>query len=157
MNWQQVCEDKNLADLPYKIELNRQGQIVMSPTRNKHGFFQAQIAILLKQFLPHGFVLTECAVDTHEGTIVADVTWATPERFRVIEDEPSCSVAPQICVEIWSASNTTEEIERKRRLYFGKQAQEFWYCDEGGKLTFFNPRGQLPLSALCSDFPSRVD
>jgi hypothetical protein len=26
MNWQQVCEDRTLADLPYKIELNRQGQ-----------------------------------------------------------------------------------------------------------------------------------
>lgn len=25
MNWQQVCEDKNLADLPYKIELKRHG------------------------------------------------------------------------------------------------------------------------------------
>jgi Uma2 family endonuclease len=157
MNWQQVCEDKNLADLPYKIELNRQGQIVMSPTRNKHGFFQAQIAILLKQFLPHGFVLTECAVDTLEGTIVADVTWATAARFRVVEEESSCSVAPEICVEIWSASNTKDEIGRKRELYFQKHAQEFWYCDEAGKMTFFNPQRQLPASALCPDFPPRVD
>ncbi len=33
MNWQEVCEDKSLANLPYKIELNCQGQIVM--TRSK--------------------------------------------------------------------------------------------------------------------------
>src|SRR5262245_16388420 len=71
MNWQDVCEDKSLADLPYKIELNRQGQIIMSPTRNKRGFFQAEIAILLKKLLPHGFVLTECAIDTPEGIFVA--------------------------------------------------------------------------------------
>src|ERR1700681_3356546 len=110
MKWQEVCEAKSLTHLAYKIELNSHGQIVMSITRNKQGFFHAQIAILLKRFLPHGFVLTECAVDTREGTIVADVTWATPERFPVIEEEFSCSIAPEICVEIWSASNTAEEL-----------------------------------------------
>ena len=78
MNWQQLCEDKRLADLPYKIELNRHGQIIMSPTRNKHGIYQARIAVLLQSLLPHGTVLTECAVDTPEGTIVADATWASP-------------------------------------------------------------------------------
>ena len=71
MNWQQVCEDKNLADLPYKIELNRQGQIIMSPTRNKHGLYQGRIAYLLQSLLSHGRVLTECAVDTSEGTIAS--------------------------------------------------------------------------------------
>lgn len=34
MKWQEVCEDKALQDLPYKIELNRWGQIVMSPAKN---------------------------------------------------------------------------------------------------------------------------
>ena len=29
MTCQEVCEDKDLADLPYKIELNRWGQIIM--------------------------------------------------------------------------------------------------------------------------------
>lgn len=64
MTWQEVCEDKNLANLPYKIELNRRGQIIMSPTRNKRGLYQGQIAYLLRTLLPHGRVLTECAVDT---------------------------------------------------------------------------------------------
>jgi Uma2 family endonuclease len=157
MNWQELCEDKRLANLPYKIELNRQGQIIMSPTRNKHGFFQGAIAFFLKKLLPHGYVLTECAVDTPEGTIVADATWATPERFEVIEDEFSCSVAPEICVEIWSASNTPEEIKRKRHLYFAKGALEFWYCNEHGHLAFSNPTGQMAASSLCPDFPDNVD
>jgi len=157
MNWQELCEDKRLGNLPYKIELNRQGQIVMSPTRNKHGFYQGAISFLLKTLLPHGYVLTECAVDTPEGTIVADATWATPERFRIIEDEFSCSVAPEICVEIWSASNTPEEIKHKRNLYFAKGALEFWYCDEQGNMSFFNPSGQRAASSLCPDFPGNVD
>ena len=33
MKWQEVLEDKSLQDLTYKIELNRWGQIVMSPAK----------------------------------------------------------------------------------------------------------------------------
>jgi hypothetical protein len=43
MNWQEVCEDKSLIDLPYKIELNRWGQIVMSPADYQHSSFQGEI------------------------------------------------------------------------------------------------------------------
>jgi hypothetical protein len=48
MTWIEACHDKSLENLPYKIELNRQGKIIMSPTRNKHGFFQAEIGHLLR-------------------------------------------------------------------------------------------------------------
>jgi len=34
MNWQQVCENPTLKDLPFKIELNTFGQIIMSPASN---------------------------------------------------------------------------------------------------------------------------
>ena len=37
MNWQEVCEDRSLQDLPFKIELNEYGQIVMSPASNEQG------------------------------------------------------------------------------------------------------------------------
>ena len=157
MNWQQVCEDKNLADLPYKIELNRHGQIVMSPTRNKQGFYQGQLAILLKKLLPHGFVLTECAVDTSEGTFVADAVWASVQRFAVIKDEYSCSIAPEICAEILSWSNSKGEIENKQAEYFQKGALEFWICDLQGQMSFFNPQGKLGHSILCPEFPASME
>jgi Uma2 family endonuclease len=156
MNWRQACEDKSLANLPFKIELNRHGQILMSPTRNKHGFYQAQIAHLLKTLLPQGFVLTECAIDTAEGTFVADVTWASADRFETIEEEFSCSIAPEVCVEIWSESNSAEEIGHKREIYFAKGAVEFWYCDKDGRMTFFTPDSPLPASRICPGFPQRV-
>src|SRR5882724_1671684 len=122
MTWQQLCEDKRFANLPFKVELSRTGKIIMSPTRNKHGFFQSQLVILLKKHLPHGETLVECAIDTPEGTIVADASWASRDRFKIIENEFSCSVAPEICVEVWSPSNTTEELALKRQLYLGKGA-----------------------------------
>jgi len=153
MNWQQVCEDRNLADLPYKIELNRHGQIIMSPTRNRHGYYQGKMAVTLKKLLPQGEVLTECAVETNEGTFVADNVWASAERFAIIKDEFSCSVAPEICVEILSWSNAADEIEKKRAEYFRKGALEFWICDLQGQLSFFDTKGKLVRSVLCPDFP----
>ena len=76
--------------------------------------------------------------------------------MKIIEDEFSCSIAPEICVESWSASNTPEEIEHKRGLYLGKGAVEFWYCDEHGKMTFFTGQSQLVKSELCPEFPLDV-
>ena len=156
MTWVEACHDKSLENLPYKIELNRQGKIVMSPTRNKHGFYQAEIVYLLRQLLPQGHVLVECAVDVPEGTYVADVTWARAARFKIIKDQFSCSVAPEVCVEIWSQSNSPEEIEMKRGLYLAKGALEFWYCDEHGRITFFDASGCLAQSKLCRAFPSKI-
>jgi Uma2 family endonuclease len=158
MTWKEACEDKSLANLPYKVELDRQGKLIMSPTRNKHAFYQGRLAFLLQSLLPHGFSLTECAVETKgEGTIVADVTWASPERFAVIKEELSCSVAPEICVEVWSESNTAQELNRKRRLYLANGALEFWYCDKQGNLTFYDSHGQIPASSLCPNFPASAE
>ncbi|HZV36023.1 MAG TPA: Uma2 family endonuclease [Verrucomicrobiae bacterium] len=156
MTWAEACNDKRLQNLPYKIEINRQGKIIMSPTRNKHGFYQSKIDALLHQLLPHGHGIIECAIDTPEGTYVADVTWVSPERFKIIEDEISSSIAPEICVEVWSASNTPEEIAMKRRLYLEKGAVEFWYCDAEGRITHFDKSGELPQSKLCPRFPKQI-
>lgn len=47
MNWQEVCADRALQDIPYKIELNRWGQIVMSPAKNKHSVYQGLIQAII--------------------------------------------------------------------------------------------------------------
>jgi hypothetical protein len=88
---------------------------------------------------------------------VADATWATLERFKINEDVFSCSIAPEICVEVWSMSNTPEEIEMKRRLYCRQGAVEFWYCDEKGAMTFFSAAVPLEKSVLCPNFPSQIE
>ena len=157
MTWIDVCEDKQLQDLPYKIELNRRGQIIMSPTRFKHGYYQTRIALLLQKLLPHGLVTTECAVDTPEGTKVADTTWSSSERFKVNEDAFCCSVAPEICVEVLSPTNDHDEMMIKRDLYFLKGAEEYWLCDELGVMTFFSRSGELARSEMCPEFPVRLE
>jgi len=162
MNWQEFCEDKSLADLPYKIELNRWGQIVMSPANYQHSSFQGEILRWLNQLLPQGRAIPECAVDTVENTKVPDVVWISPERQEKVRGHASCPVAPEICVEILSPSNPmtemmgTNERTAKRKLYFKAGALEFWLCLENGEMRFFNAQGELPKSELCPKFPTSL-
>lgn len=81
MEWQEVCNHPNLQNLPFKIELNEKGQVLMSPVKVYHSAFQGRISRLL---LLAGIVLPECAIKTAKGTKVADVAWASEERFKSI-------------------------------------------------------------------------
>ncbi len=163
MTWLQVCQDRALVDLPYKIELDKHGKLIMSPAGKKHSKLQIRIQRLLLQLLPHGDPLPECAVETTEGTKVADVAWISQARWASLNpDEASCSVAPEICIEILSPTNTLAEMlgtpdkPGKRELYFQAGAIEFWTCDEAGGMTFYSPTGQIQKSELCPGFPDRV-
>lgn len=156
MTWVELCHDRRLRDLPYKIELNRFGKIEMSPTRNIHGYFAGEIVRLLQQKMRQGKTLVECGVETADGTKVADVAWVSKKTFSIIKGEFSCSVAPEICVEVWSPSNAAAEIEFKKQLYLRAGAQEYWMCDEEGTMEFFSVDGRLKNSMLCPGFPRKL-
>src|SRR5204863_5877496 len=163
MNWQQVCEDKTLADLPYKFELDKFHKIVTSPAHRHHSKLQSKILRRFMRLMPQGDALPECAVETAEGTKVPDVAWISDERWASLKpDEPSCSLAPEICIEILSPSNPpaempgTPEKPGKRELYFRAGAKEFWMCDDSGHISFYGPSGRLSQSELCPDFPAKV-
>jgi Uma2 family endonuclease len=65
--------------------------------------------------------------------------------------------APEICVEIFSPSNTPAEIDEKRALYFDAGATEVWICNLDGSITFFlDPDDEASTSALCPAFPDRI-
>lgn len=66
-------------------------------------------------------------------------------------------VAPEICVEVLSKSNSPAEIDEKRRLYFEHGALEVWTCDVNGDMRFYTPDGEQSHSDLVSNFPKHVD
>ena len=101
MNWEQVCASPHLQDLPFKIETNRYGQVVMSPATNWHGRYQSSISILMYELTGvRERIFTECVIDTSEGTKVADVAWGSLEFLAAHKHEASYSKAPEICVEV---------------------------------------------------------
>ena len=157
MLWQEVCEHSALKDLPFKIEIDEYGKILMSPVKVCHSAFQGEITFILRSLLKTGRTLPECAIKTSKGTKVADVAWASLELFQIIKDQMECSVAPEICVEVISASNSQREIDEKKRLYFEAGAKEFWTCNERGMLNFFNPEARLNNSILVPNFPFKIE
>lgn len=157
MNWQQVCEHPDLKDLPFRIELNETGQIIMSPVSIMHSLYSGEIGQLLISILKKGKILSECAIKTRKGTKVADVAWVSPERLKIIRHESDASVAPEICVEVLSESDTDSEMRTKRRLYFENGALEVWICDLNGCMRFYNADRELETSELVPDFPEKIE
>ncbi len=157
MTWAEICEDKLLATLPYRIESDRWGNIVMSPPpRSRHAEYQTEIAILLREKLTGGRSIAECPIQTDEGVKAADVVWVSQARRASRPNDPVYLIAPEICVEVVSPSNNEGELEERRRLFFEKGASEFWLCGLHGEMTFFDPGGQIDRSQLCPDFPKQV-
>lgn len=108
----------------------------MSPVKIYHAAVQGKIAGLLYCYLDQGHVLSECAIKTGKGTKVANVAWSSDDRFEVLKEKTECSIAPEICVEILSESNTKAEIEEKKVQYFVQGAVEVWICDKHGRVAF---------------------
>ncbi len=159
ISWQEVCENPTLKDLPYKIETNRFDQIVMSPAFSWHGGYQFEIGNQLKSLMAGGRVITECAIETTDGTKVPDVIWISKERHAPQLRAFSFHVAPEICVEVLSNSNSREEMQDKMKLYFAAGAEEVWLCHENGDLEFFllGTESSSAASRLCPTFPKHID
>ena len=158
MEWREVVEHPSLKDLPFKIETNEWGEIVMTPATVGHSKYQRRIIKWFDRLGGEGDVLPECPIQTSEGVKVADVAWGSIEFFRRNEgDMLSLPESPEIVVEVKSPSNTIEEIERKKRLYFEKGAKEVWFCDKEGNMHFFNVQGKLKRSELFKEFPGHID
>ena len=157
MNWKEVTENPNLQDLPFKIELNEYGQIIMNPVKLSHSAYQGEIGHILKTQRDDGIVLAECAVWTRKGTKVADVAWFSDELWKKQKGKTEATIAPEICVEVSSMSNTDYEMNQKRKLYFEQGAKEFWFCDDYGNMSFYSPKRKLKKSILFPEFPDKVE
>jgi len=156
LSWEEICEDPRFHDLPYKIETNARGQIVMSPTTQYHGAPQSEIAGMLREMLP-GQVVTESAIATSDGQKLADVAWYSADRWAQVRDAFDAPIAPEMAVEVYSPGNTDEELARKRALYFDAGADEVWICDEDGTLTFYDDGGTIESPHRAPSFPRQIE
>lgn len=157
MDWKEVTENPNLQNLPFKIELNEWGQIVMNPVKLNHSAYQDEISHLLKNIILDGRTLVECAIWTRKGTKVADVAWFSDEIWKQQKGKTEATIAPEICVEVLSMSNSDDEMKEKRKLYFEQGAKEVWICDEYGNMSFYSPKRKLVKSKMFAEFPNKVE
>ena len=157
--WQAILDDRGLAELPYRIESNAHGQILMTPPASGgHSSRQGRITILLDRLLG-GQTLPECPISTLDGVKAADVGWYSDERFNQVDGQSAFEIAPEICVDVLSPSNTESEMHTKRQLYFEAGAEEVWICDLNGRLIHFHhtqPHAPKTKSTRCPNFPTTL-
>jgi Uma2 family endonuclease len=151
MDWASVIDNPYLKDLPFKIELNKWGKILMSPASNHHGILQSEAVFYLRSKLPNGRVIVECSINTQDGVKVADVAWASNEFMRRNGESTPYEEAPEICIEIVSPSNSQEEMNEKINLYLAKGAVEVWICQDDGTVTYFFNGGQRAQSSFTKE------
>ncbi len=156
MNWQKVCDNPVFQNIPFKVETNKWGKVVMTPGSNEHGIYQAMMVEWFVRLAQGGKAISECSVQTINGVKVADVAWASFEFFKRNGLANPYLESPEILVEILSSSNTRKEMDEKKELYFARGAREFWICD-GGKMSFFNNHNELKNSDLIPDFPCMIN
>jgi len=142
MEWAEVLSDPCLRNLPYKIELDHYGRIVMSPASNRHGRAQARLVRWLDKVVTEGEIVTECSVATLKGVKVADVAWLSADFVARHGDATPFLRAPELCVEVISPSNSAAEMAEKVQLYLDAGAHEVWLVGEDGSVTVHGPEGQ---------------
>lgn len=152
MNWASVIDNPLLRNLPFKIELNGFGQILMSPASNKHGRTQSRLVIALDRHQNGGEVITECSVETSDGVKVADVAWASDDFICQFGYRTPYPQAPEICVEIISPSNSKREIKYKIELYLSQGAREVWVVDDSEAVVVYSKAGELTGSMIMPGF-----
>ncbi len=157
MTWEEVCADPRLEDLPYKIELNKWGNIEMSPARNRHGEFQLRIGYLLQMQMPDGIAQTECAVQTTENVKVPDVAWISFAHRRATPHEFAYDVAPEICVEIISPTNIQTSKCIKASFICKPARKNSGSATSRARCAFSMRTGPMECSRRCPGFPMRVE
>ncbi len=147
MDWSSAINNPFLKDLPFKIELDKWGKILMSPASNNHGSLQFETGARIKDAKKgKGKVITECSIQTSQGVKVADVAWASDSFIEKFGFETPYKRAPEICVEVVSPSNFQGEIDEKIALYLSKGAREVWIVSEGGKTKYYTYEGEIEFS-----------
>ena len=149
--WAELVNDASLRDVPYKVELNAEGTIEMSPANNWHAAVQAYLARLLGNALPEGMVYTECSVLTEAGVRVPDVAWGCADFVQDQGANTPFGRAPEICVEILSPSNSAKEIDAKVRAFLAAGAREVWLVRAREGVSFIGPEGVMAGSAFVAE------
>lgn len=155
--WRKVTADPTLDGLPYKVETNPQGQLVLSPHRNLHSDLQSALFRLLQEYAPDGHISVEYALATPHGVKAPEVVWmSSGRRDEMRETGDPSTLAPELCVEIMSESNTEEEMHEKRAIYREIGAEEVWIVGEDGEIRFFGDEA-LGHSMIASECPGTVE
>jgi Uma2 family endonuclease len=130
--WQELSTDPTFEDVAGKVELTEWGEILMTPVGKSHGLAAMRIGERLRQALG-GHTMTEVGVATSIGVRAPDVAWCSNEYLEAHPEELPLSSAPELCIEIVSASNALPKLREKAVAYVNAGAREAWLVHPGSR------------------------
>ena len=156
--WREMMDDRVLANIQGKVELDAWGRIiVMSPVSLEHGGAAGRLAHLLESQLG-GRSITEVGILTPAGVLAPDVAWCSRDFWTSHQGEVPLRVAPEICIEVASRSNTRDELAGKIEAYLRAGAKEAWIVHPGAKrVAFFASSGEIEQSSFQVDLSTLFD
>jgi Uma2 family endonuclease len=155
--WQALCKDPTFEDVAAKIELTEWGEILMSPVGKQHGLLAARAAQVLQQALG-GHTIVEVGISTAIGVRAPDVAWCSDAFLAAHPEDMPLSGAPEICVEIWSASNPLPKLREKATAYVNAGAVEAWILlPEMRRSEIYGRSGRLESSSFAVNIGALFD
>ncbi|HUN93719.1 MAG TPA: Uma2 family endonuclease [Burkholderiaceae bacterium] len=128
---------------PERFELDAYGDILpMTPPKTAHQRIVASFMRQLDRELG-GESLPGVGVLTRSGVFIPDVVWSP----RYANDDPQ-RVAPDICIEVQSESNTRRELNEKLAAYLAAGSREVILVELSGRIRYFGAEGERSESAL---------
>jgi len=123
--WRALSADPTFEDVAAKLELTEWGEMLMTPVSKSHGLAAMRIAEALRKTLG-GHAMAEVGVSTPIGVRAPDVAWCSDAYLANHPEELPLSSAPELCVEIVSASNALPKLREKAAAYVHAGATEAW-------------------------------
>jgi Uma2 family endonuclease len=151
--WEQLADNRLVAEIPCKVELSEKGAIEVSPPTIRHALIQGFLTRELARQRPDGTTLPECTVETDIGMRVPDVVWVSRELMGRHRNEKQFRVAPELCVEVLSPTNTRIQMAEKTAAYLAAGAKEVWIVDENGVPEIHTSDGRVSASTLGFELP----
>lgn len=149
--WQALCGDPTFEDVAGKIELTEWGEILLSPVGKTHGIAAMRVAEALRKALG-GHTMAEVGVATSIGVRAPDVAWCSDEYLAAHPEEMPLSAAPELCVEVVSATNALPKRREKAMAYVRAGAHEAWLVyPESRRVEIYGRNGRSPATSLAVD------
>lgn len=149
--WRALCEDPTFEDVAAKIELTEWGEILMSPVGKSHGIAAVRIAKALEQALG-GQTMVEVGVATALGVRAPDVAWCSDSFLAAHPEEMPLAAAPELCVEIVSATNPLPKLREKAMAYINAGAVEAWIVHPlSREIEIYGREGRKPATSFAVD------
>lgn len=149
--WRAMCADPTFEDVAGKIELTEWGEILMSPVGKSHGIAAMRIGEGLRKALG-GQTMAEVGVATPIGVRAPDVAWCSDAFLAAHPEEMPLSSAPELCVEIVSATNALPKLREKAMGYVNAGAVEAWIVyPESGEIEIYGREGRKAATSFAVD------